>query len=496
MGLEMDAEKAMLIRRVGSGCAGVRLGRLTRSVRPLSPPALSAVLILAILLATGCTKPVRNSGPVTMIDQGWLDKAYRDSRNREIQQFTTETGIRVEFLPAPEAAVEQLELWRKLLANRSDTPDVYAIDDIWQGVLADDLIDLKPYLSPHDLAAFIPQSLANDIVNDRLVALPYEIGPAMLFYRTDLLRKYGYRSPPATWDELYRMAARIQAGERAKGKKNFWGFVWQGAPSEALTCNALEWQASEGGGQIIEPDRTISVNNPDAIHAWERAARWVGSISPPAVTNYKEWDSFNIWQSGEAAFMRNWPIAYVVSQSDESAVKGQFDLTVLPGGRAGHATNGGPLNYGVSRYARHPREAVMLVLYICRRDVQLRRAPLMCETPTITDLFNDPAAAEANPCFAKEKEAYEKWVVRRPSGVTGRKYPEVSRAYYEAVHSVLTGSKRGAEVAADLEAKLALITGFKTKPPGGFPRNKPSEHSLGTGPTPASSNVQRAVTRH
>jgi len=491
----MEGEKTILIRQVGSGYAGRPLGRLTRSVQPLSQPTLSAVLILAISLGTGCRNPVGNSGPVTMIDQGWLDKAYRDSRNREILQFTAETGIRVEFLPAPEAAVDQLALWRKLLASRSDTPDVYAIDDIWQGVLADYLIDLKPYISPQDLAAFLPQSLAHDIVNGKLVALPYELGSGMLFYRTDLLRKYGYRSPPETWDELASMAARIQAAERAKGKKNFWGFVWQGAASEALTCNALEWQASEGGGQIIEPDRTISVNNPDAIHAWERAARWVGSISPPAVTNYKEWDSFNIWESGEAAFMRNWPIAYVVSQSDESAVKGQFDFTVLPRGRARHATNGGPLNYGVSRYARHPREAVMLVRYLCRRDVQLRRAPLMCETPTITDLFNDPALAKANPCFAKDKEAYEKWVVPRPSGVTGRHYPEVSRAYYEAVHSVLTGNKRAAEAAADLEAKLVQITGFKTKPPGSFPRNEPSEHSLGTDPTPASSIRRRAVTR-
>jgi trehalose/maltose transport system substrate-binding protein len=431
-----------------------------------------------------------------MIDQGWLDKVYRDSRNREIQQFTTETGIRVELLPAPEAAVDQLALWRKLFANRSDTPDVYAVDDIWQGILADDLIDLKPYLSPQELAAFLPQSLANDFVNGKLVALPYEIGNGMLFYRTDLLRKYGYRSPPATWDDLYRMAATIQAGERAKGKKNFWGFVWQGAASEALTCNALEWQASEGGGQIIEPDRTISVNNPDTIHAWKRAARWVGSISPPAVTNYKEWDSFNIWESGEAAFMRNWTVAYVVSQSDVSAVKGRFDFTVLPRGRAGHATNGGPLNYGVSRYARHPQEAVKLVLYLCRHDVQLRRAPLMCETPTITDLFNDLALAKANPCFAKVKDAYEKWVVPRPSRVTGRLYPDVSRAYYEAVHSVLTGNKRAAEAAADLEAKLVQITGFKTKPPGGVPRNEPSEHSLGPDPTPASSNAQRAATRH
>jgi trehalose/maltose transport system substrate-binding protein len=66
------------------------------------------------------------------------------------------------------------------------------------------------------------------------------------------MRQYGYPAPPKTWDELERMAARIQAGERAKGRRDFWGFVWQGAPSEALTCNALEWQVSEGGGRIIE----------------------------------------------------------------------------------------------------------------------------------------------------------------------------------------------------------------------------------------------------
>jgi len=116
------------------------------------------------------------------------------------------------------------------------------------------------------------------------------------------------------------MAARIQAGERAKGKENFWGFVWQGAVSEALTCNALEWQASEGGGQIIEKDKTISVNNPHAIRAWRRAARWVGSISPPSVVGYKEWDALNVWVAGDVAFMRNWTLGYADSLAAGSPI--------------------------------------------------------------------------------------------------------------------------------------------------------------------------------
>jgi trehalose/maltose transport system substrate-binding protein len=102
------------------------------------------------------------------------------------------------------------------------------------------------------------------------------------------------------------MARQIQAGERTKGNKNFWGYVWQGAASEALTCDALEWQVSEGGSAILDEKGKVAVNNAQNIRAWERAARWVGSISPPGVVAHKEWDAQNIWLGGKAAFMRNW----------------------------------------------------------------------------------------------------------------------------------------------------------------------------------------------
>ena len=112
------------------------------------------------------------------------------------------------------------------------------------------------------------------------------------------------------------MAKRIQTGERAKGNKDFWGFVWEGAPSEALTSNALEWQVSEGGGTILDESGTVTVNNPQAIRygAWRRVG-W-GSISPPGVTQYKQWDAFNMWQAGKAAFMRNWTNAYVAARTE------------------------------------------------------------------------------------------------------------------------------------------------------------------------------------
>src|SRR4030095_11483778 len=90
------------------------------------------------------------------------------------------------------------------------------------------------------------------------------------------------------------------------GNRDFWGYVWQGADAESLTCNALEWQVTDGGGRIIEKDRTSSVNNPAAIRAWQRAKRWVGWISPPGVVAYRENDSMSAFDSGTAGFKRLW----------------------------------------------------------------------------------------------------------------------------------------------------------------------------------------------
>ena len=63
-------------------------------------------------------------------------------------------------------------------------------------------------------------------------------------------------------------------------------------------------------GQIVEPDGSVSINNPKAAKALETAKGWVGTISPPGVLAYQEEEARGVWQTGNAAFMRNWPYAY------------------------------------------------------------------------------------------------------------------------------------------------------------------------------------------
>jgi trehalose/maltose transport system substrate-binding protein len=247
--------------------------------------------------------------------------------------------------------------------------------------------------------------------------------------------------------------------------------VWQGAAAEALTCNALEWQAAEGGGQIIEEDGTISVNNPHAIGAWQRAARWVGSISPPSVVGYEEWDALNVWVAGDAAFMRGWPTAYLDSHAAESPIRDRFDVGLLPGGRARRVGTLGGAALAVSRFSAHPREALELVRYLSSSDVQTKRSRVFSQPPTLPDLYELPAVLEPNPRFALLSQAFRTGIVQRPSGVTGKKYHDVTNAYIKAVHSVLTRETSGPEAAAALENELVRITGFKRGSP---PENQPT----------------------
>ena len=432
----------------------------SKMVRPIC-------IVLLSLLLEGCTKPSAHE-PVTLTFlEEWSNKTFSEARQQELQQFTRETGIRVSLLPSPESARQKLVLWRELLGTGASGPDVYGLDVIWPGMLGDYFVDLKPYFAT-ELSLQFPALAASYTVDNKLVAMAYRPDIGLLYYRTDLLRQYGYREPPRTWDELERMAARIQAGERAKGKKQFWGFVWQGAADEGLTCDALEWQAAEGGGRIIEDDQVISVNNPQAIRSWQRAAHWVGSISPPGVVGYREWDSLNVWVAGDAAFMRNWPSAYADSQAAGSLIRNKFDIALLPGGKAGRVGTLGGWGLAISRFSAHPREALELVRYLTRRDLQVKRSRLLTQPPTLPELYSLPEVLEANPRFDVLSQAFRTGFVTRPSNVAGKKYQEVTDAYIQAVHSVLTGEKTAPKAAAALQNDLVHITGFRTgRPPGG-----------------------------
>ncbi|WCR09127.1 ABC transporter substrate-binding protein [Paracoccus fistulariae] len=373
-----------------------------------------------------------------------------------VKPWEEETGHTVKIVTMPSSTSDQFAQYRLWLAAGTSDIDLYQTDVIWAPQLADHFVDLseaaKDVLPDHFQAVIESQT-----VDGRLVAMPLYTDAAALYYRSDLLEKYG-KEVPKTWEELTATAQEIQDAERAEGNNNMWGYVWQGNAYEGLTCDALEWVKSFGGGQIVEPDGTISINNEAAAKALDLAASWVGTISPEGVLSYQEEEARGVWQTGNAVFMRNWPYAYSLSNSDDSAVKGKFDVAPLPAGDAGPAATLGGWNVAVSKYSDNQEAAISLAMYLAGPAGQKLRALKSSHLPTIATLYDDAEIAEETPLIPRWKEVFES-AVPRPSAPTKGKYNEVSAKFWSAVHDTLAGNGSAAENLEILELDLEDVKG-------------------------------------
>ncbi len=374
------------------------------------------------------------------------------------QAWAERTGNRVNIVSTPNSSTERLALYQQLLAARSPDIDLFEIDVIWPGILHTHFVDLTPYVPQAVLDAQFPAAVEASRIESKLVALPWFMDAGLLYYRKDLLERYG-QEVPTTWEALTKVAAQVQAAERAAGNDRMWGYVWQGRAYEGLTCNALEWIASHGGGTIVEADGTVTVGNPRAVRAVELAASWVGTISPPGVLNYDEEQARGVFQTGNAVFMRNWPYAWPLLNGEDSPLRGRVGIAPLPkGGPDGtHVAALGGWQLAVSRYSRVKKEAIDLALYLTSLQEQKRRALVAGYNPTYRALYRDPELVAASPIFAGLFDVLEH-AVARPSAVTGPRYNRVSHAFWNAVHAVLAKRAEAQPSLIGLEHRLKLLS--------------------------------------
>ncbi|CBV43558.1 ABC transporter substrate-binding protein [Halomonas elongata] len=373
-----------------------------------------------------------------------------------VEAWEEQTGHTVEIVSTPNSSTERLSFYQQILSAQSGDIDVMQIDVVWPGLLANHLLDLNETLGEQAADGHFEAIVANNTVDGRLVAMPWFTDAGVLYYRQDLLDEYGFE-PPETWREMTEIAREIKAGERAAGDDDFWGYVFQGRAYEGLTCNALEWIAGSGGGTIVDAEGEITIDNPEAAEALDLAASWIGDISPNGVLNYTEEEARGVFQSGNAVFMRNWPYAWALAQSEASEVRGKVGVVALPHGEgdSSAATLGG-WNLAVSRYSENPDLAADLVAFLTSEKEQKRRAIEASYNPTLATLYKDEEVLEAVPFFGTLYPAFTN-AVARPSSPTGDKYGRVSNAFFNAVHNVLSGNQSGAEAVSQLDSELSRL---------------------------------------
>lgn len=367
------------------------------------------------------------------------------------KQFTKDTGIKITIQEQPATGSDALTQLQRVFGSGSSSIDVTRIDVVWPGTLAPYLLDLKKPLAA-DAKLEIGSLLKNDTVGGHLVGVPYQGDFGMLYYRKDLLHKYGYKSPPTTWTQMTAMAKKIEKGEQ-KTNKSFYGYVFQGNAYEGLTCNALEWIASYGGGTIVNSKGQVTINNAKAKAALALAHSWVGSISPKGVTTYQETETAGAFDAGDAAFARNWP--YMTGKGfalDSPKVKGKWAVAPLPHGPGGHsvATVGG-WQIAVSKFTKHVGASEAWARYYASKPVQVWRALNAAIVPTMASVGSVKSVKKAMP-FLTTVGNHTMRVVR-PSSLKN-KYNQGSTAIFQGVNSILRGQESVSSGVSAIDSQL------------------------------------------
>jgi multiple sugar transport system substrate-binding protein len=333
--------------------------------------------------------------------------------------------------------------------------DVILGDVIWTAELAASgwISDLSDRFPESRQQAFLPGSVEAIIYDGKPYAMPWYTDTGLLYYRKDLLEKSGYNGPPKTWDELKQMTTKVLGESDVK-----FGFVFQGARSEAGVCDACEYIWSHGGNILDPSDATkVLVDSPQAIEGLETERSMItDGISPEAVTVHEETETQGEFLRGDAVFLRNWPYVYaLVGDPAESKLKpDQVGVSELPSadGKPGNGTVGDQPLY-ISTSSKNPDAAWKFIEFVTASEQQKFRALEGSYLPTLSALYDDPEIQDTVPVVALAKVALQH---TRPRPVSPY-YSDMSLAMQEQFNASLKGDITPEEAARTLKSELENI---------------------------------------
>jgi len=426
--------------------------------------AFVAVAIIVGCTATGCrpTEPeatLTPSGPqptvtvpfelpVTIAISGRFGDALLPILDDQIAAFeAANPDIQAEIVRAKVSPDQRREQFSIALENGDTTVDVYVVDDSWLAEFAARgwLVPLDLYVTASGLEmdAFLAATVQASVVDGQIMALPWTADGGLIYYRQDLFAQSGQGSPE-DWPELHALALEA----KAQGDLPY-GFVWQGAPYESLTCNTLEYIWANGG-DVLDSEGTPIFDSPQTQAALQQMEDLLATgASPQEVTGFGEAQSLEVFQDRDAALMRNWSFAWAELQGSESGVAGQVGVAPLPA----------PCLLGqslaLSANSMHPEQAFRFMAFLAGYDQQVHLAQQSGLPPALEAAYQDAELLATRPVFAVLYTAYAN---SRPRPQTPQ-YVQVSEAIYTEVNAMLAGKQNAAETAANVQQRLETILG-------------------------------------
>jgi len=435
-----------------------------RFVRSGRRVAVAAVSLSALLVAAACgsssgsSSGTGSSAPAAdFTKQGdmelWQGKDTSGNLQNLINQFNAQhPNGKVTVHELPDDASQQRQQMIQNTQIKSPAMAVISMDVVWTSEFA-----AKGYVVPlpadqFPTTGFLQSAVSSATYFNKLYGYPATSDGGLLYYRKDLLNKYGISAAPTSFDEMKADCDKIIAGEKNDKLSCFAG---QYDKYEGLTVNFDE-AVHSAGGVIVGEDGKPNVATPEAAKGLQTLADWFknGDIPKAAIT-WKEESGRTAFEAGTLVFHRNWGYVYNKAQSDkDSVVKGKFDVAPLPGITGPGVSSLGGHNYAIAANAANKGTAVDFLKFMSSEEVQKSNTLATSNSPTLEKLYTDSDLVKKFPFMPTQLKSIQT-AVPRPKAV---EYGDVSLAITDAAYGALqTGANGGTADAT------AALQGLQTK---------------------------------
>jgi len=366
------------------------------------------VAFLSIFLFAIIPMPVKAQGVTLKIIVSDQQKPGVDGVIADFLASPLGTGVDdVEVIASGTRADDQLVYLVAQMTAESTEFDVIGIDPPWMAQFAENnwVVELGPVLGTNELDDYVDGMVEACTYNGKVWAYPYFMNLGLLWYRNDLMIKYGFTEADFdTWAELKTVANTILNPTEEALNPDLVGYVGQFDAYEGGVCNFFEWIGSNGVTDIMVDGTSVDLTDPkiEAAMTYLKglfAPRYTGVfdneyIIPRAGLVHDEGSSVGAFWGGNAIFMRQWTFAYG-GAVDAGLNFGVCPLPTFTGAASEKSSVVGGAILSIPTFSTHQTEAFNLIKFLGDKVAQEFELTECSNFPALESVYDSPPSGWA-----------------------------------------------------------------------------------------------------
>jgi len=344
-------------------------------------------------------------------------------------------GIKVNWVDVPWAAMQT----RILTATAaSKPPDVVNLNPDFASQLAgrNAWLDLDGKVSSEARSQYLPNIWKASTLNGKSFGIPWYLTTRLTIYNTDLFKQAGVSKPPATYEELAKVAQQV------KDKTGKYALFVTFVPADS---GEVMESFVQMGVTLIDAQGKAAFNSPEGKAAFQY---WVDmykqGLLPKEVLTKGHRHAIDLYQSGQTALMASGPEFLKNIAKNAPDIANTSAIAPQITGKTGKK-NVAVMNIVIPRNTKQPDAAVKFALFVTNNENQLafaKQANVLPSTiPALSDSYfqNVPANAPVlDLARAVSASQLKKAEVLTP---TLKDFNILQKAIYENLAAAMLGQK-------------------------------------------------------